>query len=182
MHFYLLFFRIHSQFFGHNKKVKSLINLFRKDGLFLKVKDIMTSSVQTVEENDSLVKAAQLMKNEHIGSVPVKGTNNRIVGMVTDRDIVLKSIAEGRDPHQITCKEIMSTEIVACSPTMEVDEVAQMMAQHQIRRVPVIENNTPIGIVSLGDLATKHTLHTEAGDALTNISYHTNTDNNLSLS
>lgn len=150
--------------------------------VFLKVKDIMTSSVLTVDENDSIVKAAELMKSQHIGSVPVKNSNNKIIGMITDRDIVLKSISEGKNPSQTTCKDVMTSEIVACSPTMEIDEVAEMMAQHQIRRVPVIENDTTVGIVSLGDLATKHTLHSEAGDALTNISYHTNTDNNTTLS
>ncbi|WP_024834289.1 CBS domain-containing protein [Ruminiclostridium josui] len=135
----------------------------------MKVKDIMTTNVTYVEPNASIVDTAKLMQQHNVGSIPVcdKGS---VVGIVTDRDIVVRNIAVGKNPQQTPVREIMTTGITSVSPDMEMSQVTKMMADSQIRRVPVVDHNNLVGIVALGDVATDAKYDTEVADTLTEIS------------
>lgn len=133
------------------------------------VKDIMTTDVACVRSEDSVEKAAQLMKQHDVGSIPVCQQNS-VIGIVTDRDIALKSVASGQDSRQQKVSSIMSTDCTFGSPEMNVRDVAQIMSQRQIRRLPIVENNSLVGIVSLGDISLESSTQSTAEDALKNIS------------
>ncbi len=135
----------------------------------MKVKDIMTTNVTYVEPNASILDTAKLMQQHNVGSIPVcdKGS---VVGMVTDRDIVVRNIAIGKNPQQTPVSDIMTTGITSVSPDMEMSQVTRMMADSQIRRVPVVDHNNLVGIVALGDVATDAKFDTEVADTLTEIS------------
>jgi CBS domain-containing protein len=129
----------------------------------------MTRNIVSVGRNTPLQEAAQLMKSHDIGSIPVVD-GDRIAGIITDRDIVLRGIAENNEVSGMTCGDIMSADIVAGSPDMDVHEAAEIMAKKQIRRLPVVENGKLVGMVALGDLAVEPRFVNEAGDALNDIS------------
>lgn len=134
----------------------------------MKVRDLMTKDVSCIQPNDSIQQAAQAMKSVNCGSIPVC-ENNKVIGMVTDRDIVLRCVAEGKT--NATVSDCMSTTVVTCTPETDAHEAADLMAQHKIRRLPVVDNNGNIcGICSIGDLATVNIHVNEAGDALSKIS------------
>ncbi|SMO61603.1 CBS domain-containing protein [Melghirimyces algeriensis] len=132
------------------------------------LREIMTKSVASVSPEDNVYRAASLMKQHNIGVIPVV-ENGQVRGMVTDRDLVLRALAEQRN-EEVTVREVMSNDIVTGTPDMSVDEASQIMAKNQIRRLPVVENNQLVGIVSLGDLAVRQPFANEAGQALSNIS------------
>jgi CBS domain-containing protein len=134
----------------------------------MQVKQIMTTDVRTVSPNDTVTKAASIMEQLNVGSVPVTD-NNRVVGIVTDRDIVLRGVAKGKDSNQ-KISEIMTTNIKYVSPEVDVHTAADIMAENQIRRLPVVENDNLVGIVAIGDLAVENIFENEAGEALHNIS------------
>ena len=101
----------------------------------------------------SVVEIARKMREEDIGSVPI-GENDRLVGMVTDRDITCRGVADGKDISSMTAREVMSQEVVYCRSNDEVEDAARIMETRQIRRLPVIdENKRMVGILSLGDIA-----------------------------
>lgn len=135
----------------------------------MKVRDIMTKSVAYVNPNSTVIEAAQLMQKHNVGSIPVCD-NNGVIGIVTDRDIVVRNIAQGTNPQSTSVKDVMTAQIKTASPDMEMDAVTQMMADQKIRRVPVVENNKLVGILALGDMATDQRFDTEASEALTEIS------------
>lgn len=135
----------------------------------MKLRDIMTTSVEFVSPEDSALEAASKMKSRNVGSIPVC-EGDKIKGMVTDRDIVLRVVADGKDPKTSTCGQIMSKEIIEGFPEMDVHEAAQLMADEQIRRLPVVDNGRLCGIVAIGDLAVKSIFVNEAGEALSDIS------------
>jgi len=112
--------------------------------------------------------AAQLMKTHNIGSIPVN-TNGKIVGIVTDRDIILRCVAEGKDLKQ-KVREIMTSNPVTGDEDLNVNDAARIMSERQIRRLPIVSNNSLVGMVSLGDLAVEPNLKQEATDALSEIS------------
>ncbi|HPW40601.1 MAG TPA: CBS domain-containing protein [Bacillota bacterium] len=134
----------------------------------MKVKQIMTTDVSTVTPNDTVTKAASIMKQLNVGSVPVID-GSRVVGIVTDRDITLRGIAKGEDPNQ-KISEIMTSDVKYATPDMDVHAVADLMAENQVRRLPVIDNDKLVGIVAIGDLAVENIFENEAGEALHNIS------------
>lgn len=134
----------------------------------MKVNQIMTTDVQTVHPNDTITKAASLMEQLNVGSVPVTD-NNRIVGIVTDRDIVLRGVAKGEDAN-LKVSEVMTSEVKYATPNMDVHTVADIMAENQVRRLPVVDNDKLVGIVAIGDLAVENMFENEAGEALHNIS------------
>lgn len=131
--------------------------------------NIMTKSVATVSMNTSVQEAARLMKEHNVGALPVCD-GDKIEGMITDRDIVLKSVAGGSQIDRMTCGEIMTANPVVGTVNMDVHEAAKIMADNQIRRLPVVDNGRLVGIVALGDLAVEPIFVNEAGDALNNIS------------
>lgn len=135
----------------------------------LKVKDKMTKNVAYVSPNTSITETAQLMQRHNIGSVPVVDDNN-LVGIVTDRDIVVRNIAHGNDPRSTPVSDIMTTNVITVTPDADMEEVTSKMAINQIRRVPVVENNRLVGILAIGDMATDRRFNMEASEALSEIS------------
>jgi CBS domain-containing protein len=133
------------------------------------IRDIMSSDVASVTTLDSVIKAAQIMNTYNVGSVPVTD-NGKIVGMLTDRDIVLRSVASGGNLDNIQVKQVMTTNIVTATADMDIHQAVDLMASKQIRRIPVVDNDQLIGIVSLGDMAVDNSYINEAGDALSSIS------------
>ncbi len=134
----------------------------------MKVKQIMTTDVSTVTPNDTITKAASIMNQLNVGSVPVID-GNRVVGIVTDRDITLRGVAKSGNPNQ-KISEVMTTDVKYATPDMDVHAVADLMAENQVRRLPVIDNDKLVGIVAIGDLAVENIFENEAGEALHNIS------------
>ncbi|WP_396653068.1 CBS domain-containing protein [Metabacillus arenae] len=128
----------------------------------------MSQNVATVSSNQTVKEAAALMSQYNVGSIPVVD-NGQIKGIITDRDITLRSTAQGQDGN-IPVSSVMSSNIISGSPDMSLEEASQLMAQNQIRRLPVIENNQIVGMVALGDLSTNQMSDVAAGHALSNIS------------
>lgn len=135
----------------------------------MKVKDIMTKKVASVKPDASVSEAADLMQRYNVGSIPVCDDNG-VVGIVTDRDIVMRNVTVGSDPRSTPVSSIMTTNVTTVSPDTDVDELGVIMSQKQVRRVPVVDNNNLVGIVALGDLAVDNRFDTEASEALTEIS------------
>ncbi|MDR4434533.1 CBS domain-containing protein [Bacillus tequilensis] len=133
------------------------------------VKDTMTTQVATVSPNQTIQEAASLMKQHNVGVIPVV-EQGVLKGMLTDRDIALRTTAQGRDGHT-PVSEVMSTDLVSGNPHMSLEDASQLMAQHQIRRLPIVDQNNLVGIVALGDLAVNQMSNESAGEALTNISH-----------
>ena len=116
------------------------------------VEEIMTTNPRTVAVDDTVKDAAQLMRDSDIGDVIVV-ENGQVTGILTDRDIVVRAVAEGRDAESTSVSEICSSGIRAIEPDASVDDALRMMREEDIRRLPVAKNGRPVGIVSLGDLA-----------------------------
>lgn len=135
----------------------------------MKVSEIMTESVASLNSNDTIERAAQLMMEHNIGSIPVC-RGEKVVGVITDRDITLRSVANGQNAKVQTVKEIMSSNPVLIQPSMEAEDAARIMSERQIRRLPVVENDNLVGIVSLGDIATNSTMESLAEKTLCEIS------------
>lgn len=135
----------------------------------MKVKDIMSRDVATICSDDSIEKAAQMMKQYDVGSIPVCN-NKEVVGIVTDRDITLRSVAAGHDSkHQKVC-DVMTLAPTVGSPEMNVHDATKIMSEKQIRRLPIVEDNNIVGIVALGDISLEPVLKDNAEDALKCIS------------
>lgn len=134
------------------------------------LQDIMTRNVITVSPQQSVQEAADMMSQYNIGFVPVV-QNGQSIGIITDRDITLRVTAKGHSPQATKIESVMSRDVVTATPHMEIHEAANLMAQKQIRRLPVVDNNNRLcGVVALGDLAVKETYQGEAGEALSIIS------------
>ena len=136
------------------------------------IKDIMTKEVECCSLLDNIYEVAVKMKDLNVGAIPIVD-EEKLVGMITDRDIVIRGVAE-KNPGSTKVEEIMSDHLVTVTPETTTDEAAQLMAEHQIRRLPVVEGENLIGIVSLGDLATNQLTDEQAGDALSDISEQNN--------
>ena len=134
------------------------------------LRDIMTDSVITIKESQTVQEAAELMSQYNIGSIPVVNNSGQMAGIITDRDITLRTTAQGENP-QTPVSEVMTAQtIVQGTPDMDVHQAANLMAQQQIRRLPVVENGNVVGIVALGDLAVQDQFANEAEEALQSIS------------
>jgi CBS domain-containing protein len=117
------------------------------------IQDLMTPDLKALEASASVRAAAELMRESDIGDVVVL-ENNRLCGIVTDRDIVVRVLAEGNDPGMVTVGEICSRELTTVSPTASIDDAVRLIRQKAIRRLPVVEDNGEIlGIISIGDIA-----------------------------
>ncbi len=129
----------------------------------------MTRDVRLVRPDQTIRDAAHLMAELDIGCLPVEG-NDRMVGMITDRDIAVRAIAEGRGPDALV-RDVMSTEVKYCFDDQSIDEITQNMAELRVRRLPVVNRQKRlVGILSLGDLAVDEKAQDEAGEALCGIS------------
>ncbi|MFJ7679525.1 CBS domain-containing protein [Peribacillus sp. NPDC097206] len=133
-----------------------------------KIRDIMTSDVDFCTAEDNVYEAALKMKDGNVGVIPVL-ENNRLIGVITDRDIVTRSVAE-KKPNSTKITDIISTDLVTGSPDMSVEEAEDLMASEQVRRLPIVEKEKLVGIIALGDLAVHNQTISEAGIALHSIS------------
>lgn len=134
----------------------------------MKISDVMTPNPKTVKSSDSIQTAAQIMREEDAGGVPVV-EDGRVIGMVTDRDIVVRAVADGDFAAKIS--DVVSDDVITASPDMTTAEAAELMGEHQIRRLPVVDaDDRLVGIVSLGDLAVKENRDSRMGETLENIS------------
>lgn len=135
----------------------------------MKISEIMSKEVISLSVDDTVEHAALLMKDHNIGSIPVN-TNEKIVGIVTDRDIILRGVAEGKDLKMQKVREIMTSNPVVGNENLNVEDAARIMSERQIRRLPIVNNNSLVGIVSLGDIAVEPNLKEQASGALSEIS------------
>lgn len=143
-----------------------------KGGFFMQqqLRNIMTSNVFTVNEAQSIQEAAAVMSERNIGAIPVVNNNGQMVGIITDRDITLRSTAQGEGAQTPVSQVMTAQQVVQGTPDMDVQQAATMMAEQQIRRLPVVENGQIIGMVALGDIAVDHQSDAAAGHALSSIS------------
>jgi CBS domain-containing protein len=117
------------------------------------IREVMTANPSTIEADGFVVEAAKIMKQEDAGVVPVT-ENGRLIGMVTDRDIAIRVVAEGKDPQSTSVREVASTDLVTIDPQQDLDEALRLMARHQVRRLPVIEEDGRlVGVVAQADVA-----------------------------
>ncbi|MEV4540159.1 CBS domain-containing protein [Micromonospora echinaurantiaca] len=116
-------------------------------------RDIMTNDVTCVREQDDLRTAAKQMAQLGVGSLPICGQDNRLKGMLTDRDIVVKVLAEGRDPGSVTAGELAQGEAVTIGADDDAAEILRTMGQYKVRRLPVIDGHELVGIVAVADVA-----------------------------
>jgi CBS domain-containing protein len=116
-------------------------------------REIMTPDVTCVGEKESLLDAAKKMADLDVGALPICGEDNRLKGMLTDRDIVVKALAQGKDPRNVTAGEFAQGKPVTIGADDDAQEILRTLAQHQVRRLPVIDGHQLIGIVALADVA-----------------------------
>ena len=116
------------------------------------IRDIMTSSPTTVETSTTVAEAAKIMASEDVGPLPVVD-GGRLVGIVTDRDLVVRVLAEDRDPKSTNVGDVASSELVTVAPDTALDEALRKMASAQVRRLPVVEGDRVVGIVAQADVA-----------------------------
>jgi len=137
----------------------------------MKIRDAMTDDVVTIQPQSTVMDAAVVMQAHNVGSVPVCTQDGQLMGIVTDRDIVVRNIANNGDPNTTKVEEVMTKQVITGNPDMDVNQAVELMAQHKIRRLPIVErNNRLVGLVALGDLATNFAVNEQAGEALSEIS------------
>jgi CBS domain-containing protein len=135
----------------------------------VKLRDVMTPNPKTLEPTASIQDAARVMRDEDTGIVPLV-EHGRPVGLVTDRDIVVRAVAEGRGALDRPLRELATEHLVTADPEMSTREAADLMGQRQVRRLLVCEGERLVGVASIGDLAVKEGKDRRVGDALENIS------------
>ena len=134
-----------------------------------RIRELMTESPRTVSSDATVVEAARVMRDDDFGLVPVVD-GDRLVGTVTDRDIAIRVVAEERDPSSTIVREIASADLVTIDPEQELGEALRLMAQHQVRRLPVVEEDGRlVGIVAQADVA-RHGDDTQTGQVVEQIS------------
>ena len=133
------------------------------------VRDAMTTNPKTLASSANVVEAAKLMKSEDVGVIPIVD-GDRLTAVVTDRDIVLQVVAAGKDPQSTTVGEIASSNLVTVDPDQDLDEAARLMARHQVRRLPVVEEDGRlVGILAQADVA-EHAGEARTGEVVEQIS------------
>jgi CBS domain-containing protein len=138
-----------------------------------RVRDAMTPKVRAAAPTDSLAAAAQAMKQEDVGSLPVV-EDDRVIGIVTDRDIVVRAVAERVDPQSIYVRDVASRDLVTVEPEQDLDEALALMAHHRVRRLPVVEDGRLVGMLAQADVALE-AKDKNAGETLEEISQPTST-------
>ena len=117
------------------------------------IREVMTSNPTTIAADEPVTRAARMMRDEDVGVAPIVD-GGKLVGTVTDRDIAIRVVAEGKDPDTTTTREIASTDLVTIDPQQDLDEALALMARHQVRRLPVVEEDGKlVGIVAQADVA-----------------------------
>jgi CBS domain-containing protein len=134
-----------------------------------KARDVMTAGATCVKETETLVEAARKMRDLDVGALPICGEDNRLHGMLTDRDIVVRCIAEGGDPATATAHQFEQGKPVTIGADDSIDEALKMMTEHQIRRLPVIDGHKLVGMISQADVA-RELSGKKTGDTVSKIS------------
>ena len=116
------------------------------------IRDVMSSNPCAIDADKPVAYAAKMMKQEDVGLAPVV-EGDRLVGTLTDRDIVLRVVAEGKDPQTVTAREVASTDLVTIDPQQDLDEALRLMASKQVRRLPVVEEGRLVGVLAQADIA-----------------------------
>ena len=135
----------------------------------MRVQDVMARNPIAVEITEPVSAAARLMRERNIGSIPVQDAKGRLRGMLTDRDIVLRCVAAGRDPAKVEIEDVMSTGAITAAPGEDVTAALARMKSEQVRRLPVVEGERLVGMLSLADVARTQRFDMEAAQALSGI-------------
>lgn len=133
------------------------------------IREIMTTDMSVCTTDDNLFEAATKMKEKNVGAIPVCDSNQQLLGMVTDRDLVIRGYAQKKSGSS-KVQQVMSDHLYSATPETTVQEASNLMSEKQIRRLPVVENGKLVGIVSLGDLSLEKKSNEAAGHALEEIS------------
>jgi CBS domain-containing protein len=133
------------------------------------IKDAMTSNPCSIDAEKPVSYAAKMMRDENVGLAPIV-EGDKLVGTLTDRDIATRVVAEGKDPESTTAREVASRDVVTITPDQSLDEALQLMAQHQVRRLPVVEEGSRlVGVIAQADVA-QHADASETGRMVEEIS------------
>jgi CBS domain-containing protein len=132
------------------------------------IRDLMTENPSSCARSTPVVEAAKVMAREDVGSVPVVDSG-RLMGVVTDRDLVVRVLAEGRDPEGTSVGDVASSDVATVSPDDSLDDALKLLARHQVRRLPVVEDDQLVGIVAQADVA-RHADEVQTGEVVEQIS------------
>jgi CBS domain-containing protein len=133
------------------------------------IRELMTANPSAIDAEKPVADAAKLMRDEDVGLAPIV-EGDRLVGTLTDRDIAIRVVAEGRDPESTTVREVASTDVVTIDPAQSLDEALRLMAQHQVRRLPVVEEDGRlVGVLAQADVA-RHGDDSQTGQVVEKIS------------
>ncbi|MDT0183002.1 CBS domain-containing protein [Microbacterium sp. ARD31] len=132
-------------------------------------REVMTRDVTCIKEGDTLVEAARLLRQLDVGALPICGSDDKLKGMLTDRDIVVKCIADGGDPSTVTAGDLAEGKPVTIGADDDIRDALTMMQEHQVRRLPVIDGHRLVGIISQADVALSMS-PTETGETVAEIS------------
>ena len=135
----------------------------------MKVSDIMTKNVIKVGAEESVEVAARALAHYNIGALPVCGSDGKLCGMVTDRDLVIRCVAANKPAGSTNVRQVMTNQVLSVHPDTDTAVAAHLMGRQQVRRLPVVENGRLCGMVSLGDIACREESVMDAADALTDI-------------
>ena len=127
----------------------------------MKVKECMCNNVATLNPENTVCDAAKLMQNKHVGCIPVVDNNSNLVGLITDRDLILRCLACNKDGNTTPISEVMTTKIFSIEPEANISDATNVMCNCQVKRVPVVDNNAVVGIITLGDLVNNHNVSSE---------------------
>lgn len=135
----------------------------------MKAQDLMTREPATLAPDASCAEAATLMRQEDCGSIPIVD-GSRLVGIVTDRDIVIRCVAAGKDPKTMPVSAVMSADPITISPDTDIDDASDLMADRQVRRLPVVDGGKLVGILVIGQIARREPDEEQTGETLKEIS------------
>ena len=133
------------------------------------VRDAMTADPRSIGKSVSVVEAARLMREQDIGSLPITD-DEQLVGMITDRDITMRVVAEAADPNATSVEDVYSRDLISVEPDNDLEEALGLMARHQVRRLPVVEDGRLVGIVAQADIVRKTRDEDKAGNTVKEIS------------
>lgn len=134
------------------------------------VRHVMAEAPKTLSPDRVVADAAGLMEQYDVGVIPLADEDGSLVGVVTDRDLVLRVLAKRRDPQEVTLGDIATSHLVTVSPDMNISEARDLMSEHRVRRLPVVKDGRLVGIVSLGDIAVSDASKRAVGEVLEEVS------------
>jgi CBS domain-containing protein len=141
------------------------------------VRHVMTPAPKSLSPERTVIDAAGLMEQYDVGVIPIADAGDRLIGLVTDRDLVLRVLAKQRDPSRVTLGEIAVTSLVTVTPDSNVADARDLMAKHRVRRLPVVKDGRMVGILALGDIAVADASKRAVGEVLEEVSKSPSTTN-----